>query len=549
MTEQIPAPARDSTTDLRTQGSGNPNDPGDPEAGRLSEASPARLIAILLAIVLFTEVVPLQVGMFSIILPKIGHAFPASGNATGWAITILGIVGGATTALVGKAGDLYGKKRILLWCSAVFVVGTLICAVTSNWGVFLFGRGLSAASLGMIVVNYGLVRDLMPRRWVPIAVGVIGTGFGVSSIIGPLACGVLTDHFSWRSVCWFLIIYMLVMIPVFAWIVPESPVRVRQRFDVLGAVLFGAGVALALIYLSQGSSWGWISAKAVSYLVGGLVLLAVFVAWQLRARDPMLDLPLLRAPGIWTIMVVSFCIVGVQTLASVMVAYMFETPGPAELQGQILHGAAEKTSTPVSVLSQIIHFRGDTSYGAGYSVLQLAVHITIWVAVFTMIFGIIGGYLARQYGARLPLVLAAAGLVIAFGVWINWHSTWQSQVTISVLLGLGGGFFFAAGPNLIMDAVPAERQGISAGMVQVCNAIGSSVATALLISILAAHPFQTVTTTPGGGSVVTDVPQVYTDSGYSQAYLLLGVIPCVIALILALALRTGRTPARGGAPI
>jgi len=100
----------------------------DEDSGRLSSASTGRLVAILVALVLFSEVVPLQYTMVGVIIPKIGA--PA--------------------------------------------------------------------------VTYGVVRDLMPRRWIPICIGFIGTGFGVASIIAPLVGGGLTDHYSWRAVFWFL---------------------------------------------------------------------------------------------------------------------------------------------------------------------------------------------------------------------------------------------------------------------------------------------------------------------------------------------------------
>jgi MFS family permease len=104
----------------------------DEDSGRLVNASSGRLIAILVALVLFSEVVPLQYTMVGVIIPKIGAAFPQSGNSTSWALTILGVVGAATMALVGKASDLVGKKRMLLAVSVFFLAGTVVCALTDN---------------------------------------------------------------------------------------------------------------------------------------------------------------------------------------------------------------------------------------------------------------------------------------------------------------------------------------------------------------------------------------------------------------------------------
>lgn len=521
-------------------------DPAAEDAGRLVTASRSRLVIIAVLLVLFTEIVPLQIQMVSLILPKMGVSFPAAGAGVSWSITIVTVVGAATMALVGKAGDVLGKKRVLLGLGLLAAIGTLVCALTSSWALFLVGRGLTGVSLGIAVVNYSLVRDLFPRRWIPVAVGFIGTGLAFSSIIGPLVTGALAGT-SWRPVFWFLFAFTVVMTALVALGVPESPIRARQRLDLPGAVLLGAGVGGVLIYLSEGSTWGWGSAAGLGWLIGGLVALAACAAWELRTAVPMLDLPILRSPRVLLVMIIQLLLTGTQTISAFMVAYLFETPPQHQLQQQILAGLGAKKHVPASVVAPFVHFHGTVS-GAGYSVFQVAWHVSIPLAVFTVLGAPVGGWIARRTGARLPLIIGTVAMAGASALWIGWHSTWQEQAAIGVLWGLGVGFDFAAWPNLIMDVVPADKQGISGGMVQVFGGIGGSAAAALVTAVLAAHPFTMVITPPGGHPITAAVPQVFTNSGFSQAYLLIGVVPCVIALALALMLRSGRAPARGGAP-
>jgi MFS family permease len=518
----------------------------DENAGRLDGASKGRLLLILIALVVFSEIVPFQYAMIGVLIPKIGAAFPASGSSTSWALTILGVVGAATMALAGKASDLWGKKRTLLVLGVFFLVGTLICAVTSNWAVFLVGRAFQAVCLGISAVGYGVVRDLMPRRWIPIAVGLIATGLGLSAVAAPLIGGLLTDHYSWRSVFWFLLIYTVVTAVGLVLFVPESPYRVRQRFDWLGGLLIGAGVAGVLIYVSEGTNWGWGSVSNLAYLIGGLILLGAFVAWENRIDYPMMELSLLRAPRVSMVALIaifaSICI----AVPNYLIPYMMETPTPNSLRNLALAGAAAKGHVSVATIKPFIAFQGDVNYAAGMTVFQLAWHITIVLSVAAMLFGPLGGYLARRYGARLPMVLGTLSLLIAFELWTRFHGAWVDQTTIGVFWGIGFGFYFAASPNLLIDAVPAARQGISAGMLAVAGSIGSALATALLTPILAAHPYKLVATPPGGKPVVSVIPQVYTNVGYTQVYLFVGCSAAVVAVILALALQSGRTPARGG---
>ncbi|MBY8858023.1 MFS transporter [Nocardia sp. CA2R105] len=516
------------------------------DAGRIDSARWGRLVAILVALVLYSEIAPMQLGMVSIIVPKFAAAFPGAGAGVTWAVTIVGIAGGATMALLGKLGDLIGKKRMTLLCGLLFLIGALLCVLTSSWPLFLVGRALGGASWALTAVEYGLVRDLLPRKWIPVAIGVIGTGFGIGAVLTPIICGALTDHYSWRSVFWFLIIYVAVTTPLVMVFVPESPFRVKQRLDILGAVLFGSSIGLILLYISEGSSWGWGRATCLAYLIVGVVLLAAFIGWELRVPEPMIELSLLRSRAVAIPMAVAFLITLSIATVNIIIAYMFQTPKAPQLEGQVVAGAAAQAHVPPSLVEKFVTFRGDISYANGFSVLQMALHITVWTALFGMIFGVVGGWLCRRIGARLLLITSGVFLLVACALWIKWHSTWQEQVLIGVLYGITFGFYYAANPNLLIDAVPAERQGISAGMLAVFGSIGTSVGTAVFTAIVAAHPFQLVAN-QGGKTIVSNIPNVYTDTAYSLSYIVVGVVPAALAVLLAIALRTGRTPARGGA--
>jgi nitrate/nitrite transporter NarK len=343
----------------------------------------------------------------------------------------------------------------------------------------------------------------------------------------------------------FLIIYVVVTTPIVMLFVPESPYRVKQRFDIIGAVLFGASIGLILLYVSQGSTWGWANFGSLSYGIGGAVLFALFIEWELHTPEPMIELHLLRAPKVLFLMIIAFLVTMWISTVSIAVAYMMETPKPPALESAILSAAAAQAHVAEALVAHFVTFKGDIGYANGFSIMQMALHITIWTALFGMLSGVLGGWLARKIGARIPLIIAGASMLIASGLWVFWHKTWQEQLFIGLFYGVAFGFYYASTPNLLMDAVPANRQGISAGMLAVFGSIGTSVGTAIFTAIASAHPFQITASVPKPS--VTNVPDVYTNTAYSLTYLILGVIPGVIVVILAVVLRTGRTPARGGA--
>ncbi|HEX3964231.1 MAG TPA: MFS transporter [Trebonia sp.] len=518
----------------------------DEDAGRLNNASNARIWTILIVLVVFSEVIPVQYAMVGLILPKIGLAFPTAGANSTWALTIVGVVGAATLPLCGKASDLWGKKRMLLILAMFLFIGTLICAVTSNWVLFLVGRGLMATSFCMSAVAYGVVRDLIPRRLIPVVMGVIATGFGASAILAPVIGGLLTDHYSWRSIFWFLLIYVAVTSPLLALVVPESPYRVRARLDVVGAILLGVGLAGVLVYVSEGSSWGWGTISNLIYLIGGLVLLAAFLLWESRISEPLMELSMLRDPAVAIVMAISLFATLALALPQVAISYMFETPTPNTLRNQIIAGAAAKAHVAPSLIKPYLSFRGDINYAAGFTVFQVAWHVTLVLSVTAMIVGPIGGFIARRYGARLTLILSGIALLVAFELWTPWHGAWVDQTLIGIAWGIGVGCFYAGGPNILIDKIPAWRQGISSAMYAAFGSIGSALAVALFTPILAAHPFELVASPPGSRPVVSVIPQVYTNNAYTEGYLLIGGSAALIILILAFALQAGRTGAKGG---
>ena len=129
-----------------------PSEPVD-TTGRLDGASKLRIFTVLAVIVLFTEVAPMQFVMVSAALRQIAPTFPDQGANINWAIIIFGVIGAAASPLIGKMSDIWGKKRMFLLCGVLFLIGCALCAITSNWMIFLVGRGLQATAIATAVIS------------------------------------------------------------------------------------------------------------------------------------------------------------------------------------------------------------------------------------------------------------------------------------------------------------------------------------------------------------------------------------------------------------
>jgi MFS family permease len=519
------------------------------DTGRLDGASRARIFTVLAVIVLFTEVAPMQYTIVAAALQKIAPTFPSVGANINWAIIVFGLIGAAASPLIGKMSDVWGKKRMFLVCGVLFMIGCVLCAVTDSWAIFLIGRGLQATAIATAVIAYGLIRDLMPRKYVPLGLGVTATGLGFSAIGGPLLGGYLVDNYSWRAIFWVLAGFTLLMLPLVWMVVPESKLRVKQRIDVLGALLLSAGAGLTLIYLDKGQDWGWSKPLTLAWLFGGIALLVLFVVVELNVARPIMDMKLLFHPRVTLVLggaLFASFLIGVQSYA---LGYMTQSPDAdtvaAGVQQATLAQIQQQTGQPMPAAAVQVALDPGYSYGNGFTLLEFAIRIALLQAVLAMICGAAAGVIARKIGARIPLVFALvlfAGAGVCYAVLPH---TWVVFLWVSAAFGIGFGFYYASMPILMVEAVPQEQQGISLGMLGVMQSMGVAVGLAIVTAYLNASPITAQVSVAGQPPQGSVIPQIFADHGYEMGFWF-AAAAALVALIIAVVMRHGRTPATGG---
>lgn len=473
-----------------------------------SPAGPAlsrpRILLACALIILLSEMATFELLTVYPALPDMAAEFRTPNIA--WSVSIVTLAGAVLLPLVGKAGDRFGKKRVILVLGLVFIVGSVLCATTGSFPVLLLGRLLQGGLVGLVNIAYALVRDTIPREYVPIALGSVVTGIGMGAVAGPFLAGWLIDSYGFRGVFWFMVVYVGVLLPLHAAFVPESPVRVKSSFDVLGAVALGAGLGLLLITISNGGSWGWGSTLTIAALVVGVLLLVGFVLWELRARTPLIDMRVLVGRRF------APTVVAVGLISYMMNSHVYLSPLMLE--------------TP--------HVAGN-SYGVGLSALELAVW-TFPLGLVGMFAGPFGGYLAKRIGARQ--VLLAAGCLYLLVMFLGsrlFTVEWKIGM-MSMVAGFAVGFLHSSNANLLQDALPARLGGVGNGIAGVVAMLAQAVATTVTGTVMATH----VRPTPQGTDSV-----IYTDAAFTQAYLYAGIVG-VVGVVIILAMKHGRKPAQGG---
>ncbi|MGW5648156.1 MFS transporter [Saccharopolyspora sp. NPDC003752] len=450
-------------------------------------------LLVLILLVLINEVFAFE---FTVVMPGLPDMAAVFGSAhISLVMSVPLLFAAVIVPLLAKWGDIHGKKRALLIGSLSFVVGTLVCALAQSYPLFLVGRGLQGLGLVGPVITYGMMRDLLPPRWVPIAIGGMGVGLGVSGVVGPFVGGALIDSVGFRAAFWFLLGYIVVTGLLVLVFVPESPVRIAQRLDLIGAALLGFGV-VGLVAAATIPGW------RLPAVVLGIVLLVLFVLVERRKSQPLISMTLLARPAV------------AMTLASAT-AIGFLVGAQAVLMPLLLRNPT----------------------GLGLSAMQYAVSFAMVSGVCNALFGFLAGFVCRWANPRAALLTSCVGWTLAMALIASGFVDERWKVAVmAALLGVGQGSFFAAAANLIVEAVPAKVQGVTASMKFTVEQVAGSIAAAVGGAVIAAD---VVRIEPSTGAVV------YGLTGFRNAFLILTAV-AVVGLVLTLLMRHGRQPATGG---
>jgi EmrB/QacA subfamily drug resistance transporter len=213
-----------------------------------------------------------------------------------WVVTVYLLTSTATAPLYGKIGDIYGRKRIYQVAIVIFLVASVLCALAQSMGQLIVFRGLQGIGAGGITtLTFAVIGDLVPLRERGRYQGWFGSVFLVASIVGPVLGGFCVDHLTWQWVFWINLPLGLVTVAITQRLLRLPAVRRDHSIDWTGAVLVMAGISAILIAAqSGGKDWAWGSADSVGLFGAGVVLLAVFVAWELRVAEPLLPMKFFR---------------------------------------------------------------------------------------------------------------------------------------------------------------------------------------------------------------------------------------------------------------
>ncbi|GAB2764513.1 MFS transporter [Streptomyces bullii] len=410
-----------------------------------------------------------------------------AGNA-GWVVTSTLLSGAVATPVMGRLGDLYGKRRMLIATLAVMVAGSLISAVTSDLTVMLVGRTLQGFSMGAVPLGIGLMRDLLPRERAGSAMAVMSSSIGVGGSIAMPAAALLAQNTDWHSLFYAAAGTGTLSIALTLIAVPESPVRAEGSFDLPGALGLSLGLVLFLLPITKGSDWGWTSGTTLGLFAASVVVLLLWGVLELRTESPLVDL---RTTARREVLLTN--------LASIMVGVAFYV--------QTL------------VMPQLLQLPTSTGYGLGQSMVAAGLCMAP-MGVTMMLMTPLYSRLATRHGPTTTLLIGLLVIALAYAAGTGlMNAAWQTLVT-SVLLGVGIGLAYSSLPALINGAVPPSGTGAANGLNTLMRSIGTSLSSAVIGTVLA-----NTADTVGG----VEIP---TMDGFRSAFLI-ATAAVILGLILA----------------
>lgn len=161
------------------------------------------------------------------------------------------------TPILGRLGDIVGKRKILIVVLRLILLGTVLAALVPNLGVLVVARALQGAAGAVMPLSIGIVRDELPREEkVSVTIGLLSAIFGIGAGVGIVAAGPIVQHLSWHWLSWFPLALVVVALLEVVSGMSESPVRKPGRLDVVGTGILSVALASLLLAITEGETWG-----------------------------------------------------------------------------------------------------------------------------------------------------------------------------------------------------------------------------------------------------------------------------------------------------
>jgi EmrB/QacA subfamily drug resistance transporter len=372
-----------------------------------------------------------------------------------WVLNAYILVYAVLLITAGRLGDLYGQRNLFAIGLVIFTVASALCGLSQNAGELIAARVLQGIGGAILTPQtLSIITTLFPPERRGAAFGVWGGVAGLATIAGPTVGGAIVTYISWQWIFFVNVpIGIAALIATFA-IIPDIRPGRRHGWDIMGVVLATAGLFAVVFGLIEGQrfNWGEIGSYGITIpevIIGGVVLLAVFIVWERFQAEPLMPLSLFRdrnfAVANWIAAAISF---GMLSLFLPIVIYLQSVRGFSAL-------TAGLTFAPMSLTSMVVApFAGRFADKVGGKYILLA-----GISLFTIGFG---------------LVTLVAGP----------DSTWLTFLVPAIIAGAGMGMTFAPMTTVAMRNISPQMSGAASGILNTTRQLGAAIGSAVVGALL-----------------------------------------------------------------
>ncbi|MCA1009045.1 MFS transporter [Rhodococcus hoagii] len=399
-------------------------------------------------------------------IPTFIREFHSDAATVGWAVTAFLLVAAASAAVCGRLGDMYGRERVLVVLLAAAAIGSFISAIGDSIGSIIVGRAIQGVAGAILPLCIGLAREHLPAKKVPVAIAIISGSAVAAGAASLVIAGIMLDHASWHMIFVVAAVYAVLALLLVLFVLPwRPPVGTTQRVDYLGTIAFAPAVAAILLGINKSGSWGWTDSKTLGLVIGGLAVLALWVLWELRVTDPIVNVRLFTDRKVALTMLATLAIaVGPMGISTMMISMILQSP----------------TTAP---------------FGLGVSATNAG-----WLSFIGAMFGFactpLSGRISKAVGARSSMLLGTTLFTISSAMLIVFHDSIVGMLAMVITSSIGTAFAYTALPNLIVEAVPESNTSEATGTNSVLRTGGQGISTSIATMLLAASATSAGSTAP-----------------------------------------------------
>jgi MFS family permease len=402
------------------------------------------LLSVTAALIVYIDV------MLTPALPTIAAQYGVSIAQTSLLISLYTVFGVAVMPIIGKLGDIYGKKRVMVCTLAVYLGVATTTSFLQNFDLLLVSRFFQGVGLGVFPLCFSLAREEFPRPLVPRAQGLISAVQVAGGAFGLIGGAFVTLEYGWQANYHLALPVILALVLLTLVLVRESPNRKPGvKLDYVGAGWLGLSLTAIVLSISEGATWGWTSLSTLLLLVGGLLSTLPLAWYEQRRPEPILDLKLLRQRNV---MVANFVV--------------------------LLFGAS------IFMAFQAITYFLQLSQPSGFhlTILQTGLYLLPLVVVLLPVAYVVG-MLIPKYGVK-PF-LFAGGILGAIAFLLLSTATSPLQVGLyMVVYAAGGGCISVGIQNLLVLSLATSDMGLGTSMNSAFRYIGQSIGAPISGAIL-----------------------------------------------------------------